>query len=218
MSGNKTVLGFIAIVIIGLAAVLLFSNRGIQKVSGPDIGVIMSPSPTVIIPSSGTPTPTFAPISAAKGTINTGKGIIEVEFYPQDAPKTVMNFATLAKNKFYDGLKFHRVEPGFVIQGGDPLSKDEDPSNDGTGGSSIYGGKFADELNPETESYKAGYVEGTLAMANSGPNTNGSQFFIMWEDKTDLPKNYTIFGKVTTGMDVVQKMVAGDRINSITVE
>lgn len=218
MTGNKTVIGFIAIVIIGLTAVIIFSNRGVQKVSGPDIGVILSPSPTIVIPSSGTPTPTFAPISATKGTINTAKGIIEVEFYPQDAPKTVMNFATLAKNKFYDGLKFHRVEPGFVIQGGDPFSADNDPSNDGTGGTSIYGGKFADELNPETESYKAGYLEGTLAMANSGPNTNGSQFFIMWEDKADLPKNYTIFGKVTSGMDVVRSMVAGDRINSITVE
>lgn len=215
---NKTVIGFIVIVVVGLGLVLFLSKPQTQKQSGPDIAVISSPSPTVIIPSSGTPTPTFAPISATKGTINTAKGIIEIEFYPTDAPKTVTNFATLAKNKFYDGLRFHRVEPGFVIQGGDPLSKDEDPNNDGTGGSSIYGGKFADELNPNTESYKAGYTEGTLAMANSGPNTNGSQFFIMWEDKTDLPKNYTIFGKVTTGMDVVRKIVAGDRINSITVE
>lgn len=215
---NKTVIAFIGIVIVGLTVVIYFTSRNQNIASGPDISLIMSPEPTVIIPSASTPAPTLAPISATKGVINTAKGIIEVEFYPQDAPKTVANFATLAANKFYDGVTFHRVEPGFVIQGGDPLSRDNDPRNDGTGGTSIYGGKFEDELNPETASYQAGYTEGTLAMANSGPNTNGSQFFIMWADKTDLPKNYTIFGKVTSGMEVVRSMIAGDRINSITVE
>ncbi len=215
---NRTVLVFIVIVLVGLGAVLFISNQGSSKISGPDISVIASPEPSVVIPDTPTRGPTLAPISATKGIIHTVKGDIELQFYPQDAPKSVTNFATLAKSGYYNGTTFHRVEPGFVIQGGDPNSKDDDPKNDGTGGYSIYGPTFEDELNPDTESYKAGYLEGVLAMANRGPNTNSSQFFIMWEDKPDLPHNYTIFGKVTNGMDVVHSMVAGDKINSITVE
>lgn len=154
---------------------------------------------------------TFEKVSATTAVIKTAKGDIQLELYLNDAPKTVMNFATLAKNGYYDNLTFHRVEPGFVIQGGDP-------SGNGTGGTSIYGAKFADELNPDTASYKAGYKEGVLAMANSGPNTNGSQFFIMLKDNETLPKNYTIFGRVTSGDDVVKKIAVGDKINSIEVK
>lgn len=160
-----------------------------------------------------TPMPTLAEseiISATTAVIHTAKGDIEIQLYPQDAPKTVKNFATLSKKKYYDGLTFHRVEPGFVIQGGDP-------NGNGSGGVSIYGKTFEDELNPNTQSYKDGYKEGVLAMANAGPNTNGSQFFIMLADNLSLPKNYTIFGKVTKGMDVVKKIVVGDRMTSITV-
>ncbi len=216
---NKVAIGFVGIVIAGLALVIFLTSRNdAGSMKGPDLSALSTPEPSIVIPTAGTPTPTFAQVSATKATIDTAKGVIELELYPQDAPKTVTNFSTLASNKFYDGVTFHRVEPGFVIQGGDPLSRDTDPRNDGTGGYSIYGGKFEDELNPETKSYQEGYTEGTLAMANSGPNTNGSQFFIMWEDKLDLPKSYTIFGKVTSGMEVVRNMVAGDRINSITVE
>lgn len=152
----------------------------------------------------------FEQISASKATIETDKGKIELVLYPQDAPKTVTNFATLAKNGYYDNLTFHRVEPGFVIQGGDP-------NGNGTGGSSIYGQKFEDELNPDTASYKEGYKQGVLAMANSGPNTNGSQFFIMLEDNP-LPNQYTIFGKVTAGLDVVRQIAIGDVIKTITIE
>ncbi|MDO8269308.1 MAG: peptidylprolyl isomerase [Candidatus Levybacteria bacterium] len=147
-------------------------------------------------------------ISAKMVTIQTEKGAIEIELYPTDAPKTVANFATHAKNGYYNGLTFHRVEPGFVIQGGDP-------NGNGSGGYSIFGPTFEDELNPETESYKAGYLEGVVAMANRGPNTNGSQFFIMLADNTTLPKNYTIFGKVTKGMDVVKKITVGDKMTSV---
>ena len=150
-------------------------------------------------------------VSASKATIETDKGKIELELYPQDAPKTVTNFATHIKNGYYNGLTFHRVEAGFVIQGGDP-------NGNGTGGTSIYGDTFEDELNPETDSYKRGYKEGVLAMANRGPNTNGSQFFIMLADNDGLPKNYTIFGKVTAGMDVVKKIQVGDKIKNITAE
>ena len=97
----------------------------------------------------------------------------------------------------------HRVSKGFVIQGGDP-------SGNGTGGKSIYGKDFEDELNPSTPSYQAGYVKGTLAMANRGPNTNTSQFFIMLRDIPGMPKNYTIFGKVVKGLDVVDSIGAVD--------
>ena len=157
------------------------------------------------------PIPTEQFVSASTATITTSKGDIVLQLYPQDAPKTVTNFATLAKTGYYNGLAFHRVEPGFVIQGGDP-------NGNGTGGTSIYGAKFEDELNPQTESYKDGYKEGVLAMANAGPNTNGSQFFIMLADNQSLPKNYTIFGKVTSGMDIVKQIVVGDTMTSVTVQ
>lgn len=149
--------------------------------------------------------------TATQAAIHTEKGDIVIQLYGQDAPKTVTNFATLAKKGYYDGLTFHRVEPGFVIQGGDP-------NGDGTGGRSIYGDVFEDELNPNTPSYQAGYKEGVVAMANRGPNTNGSQFFIMLADNTTLPKNYTIFGKVISGMDVVKKIAVGDKMVKIDVE
>lgn len=125
-------------------------------------------------------------------TIETNYGKIVIETYDADAPNTVNNFVTLAQKGFYNGLTFHRVIKGFMIQGGDP-------NGNGTGGP---GYQFADELNPNTPSYKAGYQKGVVAMANAGPNTNGSQFFIMHQDYP-LPNNYTIFGKVVSGQDVV---------------
>lgn len=211
---NKTIVAFIVIVILGLAALVFVSSRNNPGTS-PDVNTIGQPTGAIQLPNpntkTATPMPSMKPISATKAVITTSKGEIDIDLFPQDAPKTVTNFATLAANKFYDGLTFHRVEPGFVIQGGDP-------NGNGTGGTSIYGKPFEDELNPDTASYKEGYTEGTVAMANSGPNTNGSQFFIMWSDHTDLPHNYTIFGKVTSGMETVHKMVAGDKITSITVE
>jgi len=154
-------------------------------------------------------------------TLETSMGNIVMELYPKDAPKTVANFIGLAKKGYYDGITFHRVVSGFVIQGGDPTGT-------GAGGDSIYGGDFEDELNPNTESYKRGYTEGTVAMANRGPNTNSSQFFIVLEDRS-LPKLYTIFGKVVEGNDVVQsigkaQVGANDKplepiiINKVTVQ
>lgn len=163
-------------------------------------------TPTQVVPTVATPDI----ITAKMGTIHTAKGDIEIEFYPKDAPKTVANFSTLAKKGYYNGLTFHRVEPGFVIQGGDP-------NGNGSGGYSIYGPTFEDELNPDTDSYKEGYKEGVVAMANRGPNTNGSQFFIMLADNESLPKNYTIFGKVTKGLDVVHKIAVGDKMTTVEV-
>ncbi len=118
-------------------------------------------------------------------------GDIKAELYPKDAPNTVNNFVFLARQGFYNGVVIHRIVKGFVLQTGDP-------KGNGSGGP---GYKFADEK------ITRDYVEGTLAMANSGPNTNGSQFFITLANLSGrLPKNYTIFGKVTSGMDVVKKI------------
>ena len=121
--------------------------------------------------------------------IETDKGAIEIEFFAADAPKAVENFRLLAEQGYYDGLTFHRIVQGFMIQGGDP-------SGDGTGGESAWGGTFDDEIKPDSALYRDGYRRGILAMANAGPNTNGSQFFIMHQDYP-LPPAYVIFGKVT---------------------
>ena len=134
-------------------------------------------------------------------SVETTKGTIELELFESDAPKTVANFAGLAEQGYYNGIIFHRISKGFVIQGGDSTGT-------GRGGKSIYGKEFEDELNPETPSYKEGYKRGTVAMANRGPNTNTSQFFIILKDASWLPKNYTIFGKVIKGMEVVDSIAA----------
>ena len=138
-------------------------------------------------PSSGNPkVPAGATSSGGKhAVIETYKGTIEVEFFEADAPKAVENFRLLAEHGYYDGLTFHRVVKGFMIQGGDP-------SGDGTGGQSAWGDPFADEINPQSALYSGGYRRGFVAMANAGPNTNGSQFFILQEDYP-LPPNYVIF-------------------------
>lgn len=124
-------------------------------------------------------------------TIKTDMGEIRFATYDADAPKTVNNFITLAQKGFYDRVIFHRVIDGFMIQGGDPTGM-------GSGGP---GYAFEDELNPQTDSYKEGYKKGVVAMANSGPNTNGSQFFIMVADYP-LQNKYTIFGRVISGQEV----------------
>ena len=134
-------------------------------------------------------------------TLTTSMGVITLQMYDQDAPKTVENFVCLAATGYYNNTIFHRVVHGFVIQGGDPTGT-------GMGGQSIYGKSFEDELYSDTPSYKAGYLNGTLAMANTGqPNTNGSQFFILTAN-TPLPHQYTIFGTVISGLDVVDKIGA----------
>src|SRR3989441_1796769 len=127
--------------------------------------------------------------------IQTNKGTIKFELLEQDAPKTTENFRLLAEKGYYDGVIFHRVIKGFMIQGGDPTGT-------GRGGESAWGGRFADEISPSSEVYRSGYKAGTVAMANAGPNTNGSQFFIMHVDYP-LPPSYTIFGRVTEGQNVI---------------
>jgi peptidyl-prolyl cis-trans isomerase B (cyclophilin B) len=133
--------------------------------------------------------------------IKTNKGEVVFELLPQEGPKAASNFVYLAKKKFYDGLTFHRVVPGFVIQGGDPLGN-------GTGGP---GYSFEDDA------VKLPYNKGIVAMANAGPNTNGSQFFIMLEDNP-LPPAYSVFGRVLSGQDVVSKIAVGDVMSTVSVE
>jgi peptidylprolyl isomerase/peptidyl-prolyl cis-trans isomerase A (cyclophilin A) len=131
-----------------------------------------------------------------KATFKTNKGDIKIELNSTDAPKTVENFVKLASEGFYDGVKFHRVIKGFMIQGGDPLSKDDSQkARWGTGGP---GYTFEDEIHSNNRNDKY-----TIAMANAGPNTNGSQFFINANDNNFLDTKHTVFGRVVSGTEVV---------------
>ncbi len=143
--------------------------------------------------------PAAAPVAHPEVVIEVeGYGPIRIELLPEKAPKTVANFLELAGKGFYDGTTFHRVVPGFVIQGGDPNSKNRDPRDDG-GGDAGY--KIPDEPNDHRQ------VRGTVSMANAGrPNTGGSQFFIVLADQPDLDGHYTAFGRVKEGMDVVDRI------------
>jgi cyclophilin family peptidyl-prolyl cis-trans isomerase len=139
-------------------------------------------------------------------TITTEKGDIDVDLFTTDAPKASKNFVDLARKGFYDDVVFHRVIPGFVAQAGDGEHGKKASLNASRVGTGGPGYKFEDEP------VKGDYVRGALAMANSGPNTNGSQFFICHQDLTGkLPKNYTLFGQVTKGMDVVDAIVSAPR-------
>lgn len=135
--------------------------------------------------------------------IETNKGAIRFELLEQDAPKTTENFRLLAEKNYYDGVIFHRVIPNFMIQGGDPLGE-------GYGGESAWGGRFDDEIDRGSDLYAGPYEKGTVAMANSGPNTNGSQFFIMHVDYP-LPPSYTKFGRVLDGHEVVDAIANVER-------
>ncbi len=127
--------------------------------------------------------------------IETAQGAISLEFFADESPIAVENFRLLAEHGYYDGLTFHRIVKGFMLQGGDP-------AGDGTGGESAWGGTFADNIVEDSPLYRNGYRRGVLAMANRGPNTNGSQFFIMHQDYP-LPPNYVIFARVTGSMAAV---------------
>jgi len=136
-------------------------------------------------------------------SIETDRGTIEIQLYPEHAPKTVNNFVFLAREGFYDGVTFHRVISNFMIQGGDPTGT-------GTGGP---GYKFADE----TYGNPLKHETGVLSMANAGPNTNGSQFFITHSPQPHLNGHHTVFGKVTKGQDVVNAIKQGDKMVKVTI-
>ena len=136
-------------------------------------------------------------------TFNTSRGEIVCELYAKDAPKTVNNFVFLAREKFYDGTVFHRVIENFMVQGGDPTGT-------GRGGP---GYKFEDETRNSPHKHQVG----SLSMANAGPNTNGSQFFITHVVTNWLDGKHTVFGKVTKGQDVVNAVQQGDTLNSVSI-
>lgn len=144
--------------------------------------------------------------------IHTAKGVMKVEFYDNDAPKTVQNFIDLSKKGFYDGLTFHRVIPDFVIQGGCPNSREGAKGVPGTGGP---GYKIDCELTGENQYHD----RGVLSMAHAGRNTGGSQFFICHSRKNTahLDRNHTCFGKVVEGVDVIDQIRANDKIEKIVV-
>jgi peptidyl-prolyl cis-trans isomerase B (cyclophilin B) len=145
-----------------------------------------------------------AKTKAPKAVITMEKGgVIELEFFPEAAPKHVENFITLSEKHFYDGLSFHRVEPGFVVQGGDP-------AGNGSGGP---GYTIKAEFNDKP------HLRGTLAMARANdPDSAGSQFYICLADAHFLDHNYTVFGRVTKGMDVVDKIRVGDKMKSVKIK
>ncbi|HLC87508.1 MAG TPA: peptidylprolyl isomerase [Patescibacteria group bacterium] len=213
MSEKSFTVIFIAITIVAVIGII--ATRLINSNSSTPLPSASQPQPTQPVEEatqaatntmtkktySQAPAPMAAKdLKSKKAVIQTTKGVIEFEIYPE-ATQAASNFIFLADDKFYDGLTFHRVVPGFVIQGGDPLGN-------GTGGP---GYRFADEP------VKRKYDKGIVAMANSGPDTNGSQFFIMLEDNPGLPPNYTIFGKVTKGQDVVSKIAVGDTMETVSI-
>ena len=215
MSEKSFTVIFIAITIVAVIGII--ATRLISSASPtPSPSAASQPQPTQPVQEEATQaanmtndkksyTSAPSPMPAAelrnkKAIIETTKGTIEFEIYPE-ASQAASNFVFLVNDQFYDGLTFHRVVPGFVIQGGDPLGN-------GTGGP---GYRFNDEP------VKRKYDKGIVAMANAGPNTNGSQFFIMLENNPDLPAKYTIFGKVTKGQDVVDKIEVGDVMNTVTI-
>ena len=162
---------------------------GCRKTGGDDVKV-----------SADAKAPAGAPKAAAgnHAVIVTDKGTIEIELLAAVAPKSAENFRLLAQRGYYEGVTFHRIVKGFMVQGGDPQGT-------GRGGESAWGGTFADEIEKTSPLYRGGYKRGQLAMANAGPNTNTSQFFIMHKDYP-LPPNYTIFGQVTKGIEVVDAL------------
>jgi len=162
--------------------------------------VIQEPITAITTPTENnlpeTTTTTTNKESMTTAIVTTNKGVITLELFADKAPKTVENFVKLANAGFYNGTRFHRVIKGFMIQGGDPLSKDTSmQSRWGQGGP---GYQFADEIHAENDN-----VVGTISMANAGPNTNGSQFFINTANNNFLDTKHTVFGRVIAGMDVV---------------
>ncbi len=147
---------------------------------------------------------------AKTATIETTRGTIVLELFEEEAPETVKNFEKLANSEFYDGTRFHRVISNFMIQGGDPLSKDPNDRRAGTGGPGY-------RIKCETHRNVHRHVAGTLSMAHAGKDTGGSQFFICHSPQPHLDKVHTVFGQVTTGMDVVNAIRQGDEVTSIRV-
>lgn len=226
----KIFLIFLIIAVVLVSWFFFFRNKSSPIDLSGEVSLSPTPSESVTPASSETLKPLPEKVLV---TMETVRGNVELELYPSVAPKTVLNFLTLAEKGFYDVTKFHRVIADFMIQGGDPLSKTDDPAV-GTGGP---GYQFEDEINLkslgapdeliaqyEAQGYKYNNTlkslpvdPGYIAMANAGPNTNGSQFFIVTtKPQQHLYGKHTVFGKVIKGMDVVLKIRQGDVIKKIS--
>jgi|AntAceMinimDraft_6_1070360.scaffolds.fasta_scaffold45628_1 cyclophilin family peptidyl-prolyl cis-trans isomerase len=211
---NKTsnlIIGVVLLVIVGFAA-MYFTGDSLRSentaTNSPSIVATTETNEVVLQLATTTNNNETNEITdmetVTTATMQTNKGAITIELYGAQTPKTVENFAMLAKQGFYDGVKFHRVIPDFMIQGGDPLTKDDSLQGQwGTGGP---GYAFEDEFVPELSN-----VTGTIAMANSGPGTNGSQFFINVSDNVFLDGKHTVFGKVTAGYENVEAISKVDK-------
>ncbi len=195
---NKAVLGILTLVVAIIAIALLLRNRALVAES-PNLTESTESSATSTPPITQSSTSSSMDASITQATFKTNYGNIVIAFDTANTPKTVANFTKLASEGFYNGTKFHRVIKDFMIQGGDPLSKDDTKQPMwGTGGP---GYQFDDEIKPTNSD-----VKGTVAMANAGPNTNGSQFFINVADNIFLNGKHTVFGHVTSGYDIVEKI------------
>lgn len=221
-------------VIIGLLALFVVFGGvvwlGTSKPATNDAGTASLTDQVTPPPPETSPEPEIMQFQGktVKATIKTQKGDIELELYPEVAPKTVSNFVTLSKKGFYNGLIFHRVIAGFMAQGGDP-------SGNGTGGP---GYEFEDEINPKALNVPADMISrleasgyqynydlksmkndvGAISMANRGPNTNGSQFFIITESpQPHLDGRHTVFGRVTKGMDILRSVAQGDAMTEVVI-
>ncbi len=187
-----------------LSAVLFLAGCS-AKTQQAEIGKVYQGSPEDFNANKDVVMDTFSQTSGPETgeqivVMETTKGTIKIQLFPQYAPKSVENFVGLIEKGYYDDLIFHRVIPNFMIQGGDPTGT-------GRGGESLWGGKFADEFNPNLKN-----IRGALSMANSGPNTNGSQFFIVIADETPwLNNRHSVFGQVFEGMDVIDAIVDVER-------
>jgi len=174
-----------------------------------------TPQPAAQLGPDGKPVRTLASFTDGQDGANveavlkTGKGDIVIQLYPDVAPVSVASFLHLARTKFYDGTRFHRVVPGFVVQGGDPKSKKANAPDVGTGGPGYY---------LPSEFSNRPHETGTVAMARSqSPTSGGSQFYICLEPQPSLDGQYTVFGKVISGMDVVNSIVQGDVLNQVII-
>jgi peptidylprolyl isomerase len=195
---SKVTYGILLVIIILLGGFAYFlqpgGEEGVKNAIENKQQEIKNNVDTITTEKKKEPTKPMEDKQFTQATITTNKGIIEIEF-TKTAPKTVENFGTLASKDFYNGVRFHRVIKDFMIQAGDPLSKDK--ANQAMWGTGGPGYKFNDELKGDEK-----YTLGTLAMANAGPNTNGSQFFIVTANPgVPLPPSYTVFGHVTKGIE-----------------
>ena len=187
---NKSIMIPVVVAVVLIGSVLTLFMTGVIKMPAQQPKSYNSPVPMTIDVNK-----------KYTALIKTAKGDLALELYPQDAPVTVNSFVTLARKGFYNGLTFHRVIPDFMAQGGDP-------TGNGTGGP---GYKFQDEFSSRT------HQAGSLSMANSGPNTNGSQFFICYTPQPHLNGKHTVFGQLTQGMDVLKNLVNGDKMIEVVI-